>query len=189
MKALLDRLLGRGGAPLDAVRWAVVDCETSGLDTKRDRLLAVGGVAVRGERVDYADAFAATVRQESPSAAENILVHGIGGDAQRAGQPLEEVMAAFDAWAGEGALAAFHSPFDAAFLRRKIGFDLARLLPALFPGRKLDALDDWLEAFAIGASATAELLLVALAEARRQGIATLPALARAQNGARWVNPR
>jgi DNA polymerase-3 subunit epsilon len=199
VKALLDRLLGRGGVPLASVRWVVVDCETSGLDLRRDRLLAVGGVAVRGDRVDYADAFAATVRQEQASAPDNILVHGIGGDAQRAGRPLDEVMAGFDHWTGEGVLAAFHSPFDAAFLRRKIGFDLARLLPALFPGRKIEALDDWLDAFAIGAparhdaladaAATAELLLVALAEARRQGIATLPALARAQNGERWLNPR
>lgn len=199
MIALLDRLLGRKATPLASVRWAVVDCETSGLDPKRDRLLAVGGVAVRGARIDPGDAFAATVRQDVPSAAANILVHGIGGDAQRAGQPLDAVMAAFDRWAGEGVLVAFHAPFDAAFLRRRIAFDLALLLPGLFPGRKLQALDDWLQAFAIDvpqrhdaladAAATAELLLVALAEAGRQRIATLPALARAQNGARWVNPR
>ncbi len=197
MRRLLDRLLGRGGAPLAGVRWVVVDCETSGLDMKRDRLLAVGGVAVRDARVDYGDAFSATVKQATPSAPGNILVHGIGGDAQRGGRPVDEVMAAFDAWAGEGVLAAFHAPFDAAFLKRPIDFDLAQLLPALFPGRRHQALDGWLQEFAIDApgrhealadaSATAALLLVALAEAGRQRITTLPALARAQNGARWLN--
>jgi DNA polymerase-3 subunit epsilon len=199
LRALLDRLLGRGGVPLAAVRWVVVDCETSGLDMKRDRLLAVGGVAVRDTRVDYGDAFSATVKQATPSAPGNILVHGIGGDAQRGGRPLDEVMAAFDAWVSEGVLAAFHAPFDAAFLKRPIDFDLAQLLPALFPGLGHKALDDWLQAFGIeaparhdalgDAAATAELLLVALAEAGRQRIATLPALAKAQNGARWLNPQ
>jgi DNA polymerase-3 subunit epsilon len=197
VKAFFNRLLGRGGAPLAGVRWGVVDCETSGLDLRRDRLLAVGAVAVRADRVDYGDAFAATVRQEAPSAPDNILVHGIGGDAQRGGRPLDEVMSGFDAWVGEGVLAAFHAPFDASFLKRRIDFDLAQLLPALFPGRGHKALDDWLQAFGIeaparhdalgDAAATAELLLVALAEAGRQRIATLSALANAQNGARWLN--
>jgi DNA polymerase-3 subunit epsilon len=139
------------------------------------------------------------VRQEAPSAPGNILVHGIGGDAQRGGRPLDEVMAAFDAWAGEGVPIAFHAPFDAAFLRREIRFDLAALLPSLFPGLGHKALDDWLRACGIeaparhdalfDAAATAELLLVALAEAGRQGVRTLPALAQVQAGARWLNAR
>ena len=38
--------------PLEPARWVVIDCETSGLDAARDRLLSVGAVCVRDGRVD-----------------------------------------------------------------------------------------------------------------------------------------
>jgi DNA polymerase III subunit epsilon len=188
--------------PLEAARWVVIDCETSGLDAARDRLLSVGAVAVREGRIDLAQAFEARVKQQAPSAADNILIHGIGGDAQLAGLPLPEVISSLDAYAGDAVPVAFHAPFDAEVLRRH-GFrprarwhDLARLAPALFPGRKAKLLEDWLAEFAIPAHArhdalgdafaTAQLLLVVLAEARRQGVATLEALRSAEASGRWL---
>ena len=45
-------------------RYVVVDVETSGLDMKRDRLIAIGAVAVVEARIDPADSFAAVLRQE-----------------------------------------------------------------------------------------------------------------------------
>lgn len=199
MKKVFDWLLGRGGTPASQVRWLVVDCETGGLDASRDRLLSVAGVALRGGRIDPADSYGAFVGQAAASAPENILVHGIGGDAQRAGQPLEEVMAAFDAWSGEGILVAFQAPFDAAFLKRKIGLDLARLAPALDPerARARRTLDDWLQEYGIevlerhdalaDAFASAQLLLVLLARAERQGVATDTGLMRLARDSRWVS--
>ena len=188
--------------PLEAARWVVIDCETSGLDAARDRLLSVGAVAVRDARIHLEDSFEARVRQEVPSAAENILVHGIGGDAQRSGAPLSEVVAALAAYAGEATPVAFHAAFDAAVLRRH-GFepaagwhDLAALAPALFPGRRAKTLDEWLAEFGIppdarhdalgDAFAAAQLLLVVLAEAGRQRVGTVEALARLARDGRWL---
>jgi DNA polymerase-3 subunit epsilon len=188
--------------PLESARWLVIDCETSGLDAARDRLLSVGAVMVREGRIDLAQAFEARVKQQAPSAADNILVHGIGGDAQLAGLPLPQVISSLAAYAGDAVPAAFHAPFDAEVLRRH-GFrprapwhDLARLAPALFPGRKAKLLEDWLAEFGIAAHArhdalgdafaTAQLLLVVLAEARRQGVATLEALRSAEGSGRWL---
>ena len=196
-----------GRTPLDTARWVVVDCETSGLDIARDRLLSVGAVAVRGGRVELAESFSALVAQAAPSAPENILIHGIGGDAQRAGQPLAAVMQNFLDFVGDGIPVAFHAPFDAGVLRRH-GFklraawlDLAVLVPALFPGKgnRESTLDHWLEVFAIPAHArhdalgdafaTAQLLLVALAEAKRQRVATVQALFRTEGAGRWLARR
>jgi DNA polymerase III subunit epsilon len=182
----------------------VIDCETSGLDAARDRLLSVGAVAVSDGRIELAHAFEARVQQHAPSAAENILIHGIGGDAQLAGSPLPEVVTKLDAYVGAAVPVAFHAPFDAAVLRRH-GFrarapwhDLAQLAPLLFPGRKAQQLDDWLAEFGIApharhdalgdAFATAQLLLIALAEARRQRIGTVEALRAVQGSRRWLSP-
>lgn len=187
--------------PLETARWAVIDCETSGLDARRDRLLSVAAVRVRANRIELGQAFSALVRQAEPSAPGNILVHGIGGDAQRSGRPLAAVIAELAAFI-EGALpVAFHAPFDEAVLTRAGlktpgWLDVARLAPALFPGRKARTLEEWLAEFSIrpagrhealaDAYATAELLLVLLAEAKRQRVATAEALLSLAASGRWL---
>jgi len=94
---------------LDAVRWVAVDCESSGLDAKRDRLLALGAVVVRAGRIEPAESFRALLRQERPSDPGNILVHGIGGEAQLAGRPAAEALEAFRAFLGDAVPVAFHA--------------------------------------------------------------------------------
>ena len=198
---LLRRLLASTrGASADAraARWVVIDCETSGLDPARDRLLAVGAVAVRGGRIDPADSFHALLRQETPSAAANILVHGIGAEAQLGGRPAAEALGALARHVGDGFPVAFHADFDSAVLDRAmpgagIGapwLDLARLAPALYPARAraTRSLDEWLAATGIAALrrhdaladafSTAQLLLVLLAEAERQRATTVGDLRR-----------
>ncbi len=187
---------------LQDAAWVVVDCETSGLDARRDRLLAVAAVEVRAGRVALERAYAAVLRQRMPSTADNILVHGIGGEAQLAGREPAAALQELAAFVGGAVPAAFHAPFDEEVLRRagfraeKKWLDLARLAPALFPGEKARHLDDWLAAFAIDcparhdaladAYATALLFLVLLAEARRQGILTLQALQKLAASSRWI---
>ena len=208
MRELFARLFGGGAVALRAARWAVVDCETSGLDPARDRLLAVAAVRVDGGRIDLGESFSAIVQQAAPSDASNILVHGIGGEAQRGGRPAAEALREFAAFLGEALPVAFHAPFDAEILRRAMRpaglraprgwLDLARLAPALLPGpgHERRALDDWLVHFGIwhparhdalaDAYATAQLLLVLLAEAERHGIGTVAELRRQERAGRWL---
>jgi DNA polymerase-3 subunit epsilon len=204
----LARLFGRRDAldatPPRALRWVVLDCESSGLDPDRDRLLSVGAVAVREGRVSHADAFGAVLQQSEASPAANILVHGIGAEAQLGGRAQGEALAEFLRYAGASPAVAFHAAFDRALLRRAIPawtprwLDLAQLAPALFPAhaKSCTSLDDWLAAFAIGhparhdavadAYATAQLLLVLLAEAERQGLSSTGELFAAERNRRWL---
>jgi len=208
----LARWLGRR-SPEDALaprtlRWVVLDCESSGLDPERDRLLSIGAVAVREGRIVHADAYGAVLRQAQASAAPNILVHGIGAEAQRRGQDPGTALAAFERYAAGAPLVAYHAAFDRALLGRAMAacglrwqprwLDLAQLAPALFPRRagSCKSLDDWLAAFSIGhparhdavadAYATAQLLLVLLAEAQNQGVATANELFAAERSRRWL---
>jgi signal-transduction protein with cAMP-binding, CBS, and nucleotidyltransferase domain/DNA polymerase III epsilon subunit-like protein len=189
---------------LAQARWVVIDCETSGLDAARDRLLSVGAVRVAGSRIELGGSLHAFVRQALPSAPENILVHGITGDAQLAGRPVEEVREELQRLVGEGIPVAFHARFDETVLRRhglrlrRNWVDLATLCPALFPRHspRGSSLDHWLAAFdippdgrhdALGdAFAAAQLLLVALKEADRQRIRSLEALLKLQRDIRWT---
>jgi DNA polymerase-3 subunit epsilon len=167
----------------------VIDCETSGLDPRRDRLLSIGALRVSGGRIDLADCFSSRVRAAAPSAADNILVHGIGGDAQLAAPPAEQVLPRFARFVGDAMPVAYHAWFDREVLRRAMApiglraprrwLDLEPLARDLFPRQKAASFDDWLGAFGIehagrhdallDALAAAELLLVLLAAARREG--------------------
>jgi DNA polymerase-3 subunit epsilon len=206
VKALLERWLGPREAA-GAARWVVVDCETSGLDVARDRLLSIGAVALQDGRIDLPGAFSRLLRQDAPSAAHNILVHGIGGDAQASGEEPARVLQEFVAFAGEGPLVAFHAPFDRAMLERaarahglrwkRRWLDAADLLRVLYAARSKQCrgLDDWLQAFGIAhdarhdaladAFATAQLMQVALAEARRHGFTSVRDVLGASAARRW----
>lgn len=195
--------------PLAAAPWVAVDCETSGLDLRADRLLSIGAVRLLDGRISVGDAFHLVVRQAEESPAGNIVIHGIGGEAQRGGIPPAEALSAFDAYAGEAVLVGYHSHFDRTMLERAMKeqgrapwrrqwLDLAQLLPALFASRAraCKSLDDWLRAMDIAvdgrhdaladAVATAQLFQVALAEAARQGVRGVRGLRNLAADARWA---
>lgn len=205
MSAWLGALFGAARQSVESARWVVVDCETSGLDPQHDRLISLAGVAVRGRRIATGEYFSAVLRQERPSARENILVHGIGRQRQAQGGEPEQVLAGFFAFAGDAPRVAYRAAFDRAVIARAAPgrergrwLDLARLLPVLFPERGAPAttLDAWLGAFAIAhparhdalgdAYATAQLLQIALAAGARQGFKTVAAVLRAADAGRWT---
>jgi len=181
--------------PLAEARFVVVDVETSGLDPRRDRLLAIGAVVVVAQRLQPGTGYDATVHSPVPSARDNILVHGITPDAQTGGLAPDEALMGFLELARHDVLVAFHAGFDQAVLdralREQLGVrlpnlwvDLAWLAPALVPaGYRHRALDDWLAEFGLRAHvrhsaasdafASAELLLILLAHAGAAGLETV----------------
>ena len=181
---------------LNEARFIVVDVETSGLDTRKDRLLSIGACAVEALRVRAGENYETILRREQASRHDNILIHGIGPQAQAGGTPPEESLMGFLEFAGKHPLVAFHAGFDQTMLdrdlRRMLGvrlpnrwLDLAQLAPALVPEARLPhaGLDEWLGYFRLRAHArhragddafaTAELFLVLLARARARGLTTV----------------
>jgi DNA polymerase-3 subunit epsilon len=198
------------GRPATSGRWVVVDVESSGLDAVNDSLIAVGALAVVDGAIDLADSFEVVLRQDAPSATDNIEVHGIGGTEQTQGEEPAIALAAFLDFVGKDPLVAFHAPFDATMLRRAvdrhlgIGFkrpwlDLADIAPLAWPryASRLQGLDDWLEAFSIPVAfrhraiadclATAQLLLRILPHARGIGAATAGELVSLSESNRWLS--
>jgi DNA polymerase-3 subunit epsilon len=184
---------------LAAARLVVVDTETSGLDARRDRLLAIGAVAIEAGRLRPGEGYDVTVRNMVPSARANVLVHGITPDAQTTGIAAGQALMGFLDLARHDVLLAFHAGFDQAVLaralREQLGvrlpnqwLDVARLAPVLAPDARLanGTLDDWLAYFGLrtharhravyDAFATAELMLILLARAARAGLTSISQL-------------
>lgn len=177
--------------PFNQGRYVVVDVESTGLDMRRDRLIAIGAVAVNRARIQLADSFEIVLRQSEVSDKGNILVHGIGGERQREGIEPAEALLRFLEYLGTSPLIAFHVAFDEAMIRRAcktyLGLDfrhpwldLAQVMPGLLPelARGHRSLDDWVHRFGItnharhnalaDALATAQLFLTVLPLARTQ---------------------
>ena len=184
---------------IESARLVVVDVETSGLDVRRDHLLAIGAVAVNAMALTPGDGYAAILGQRDPAVHETVVLHGIGPQMQAQGVEPEAALMDFLEFAGKDTLIAFHAGFDRAMLDRAMReilgvrllnrwIDLAWLMPALFPEHEdvRGGLDEWLTKFnlrakvrhraAFDAFVTAELLLVALQRARVRRLATLASL-------------
>lgn len=198
--------------PPGAARFVVADVEATGLDPRRDRLIAIGAVVVEAGRIELGRSFYAVLRQSEASSRENILVHGIGGTEQRAGQDPVEVLLGFLEFAGKAPLVGFHAAFDDAMIRKAMRevldepyerrwIDLAQLAPELLPeeARARTHLDAWLERFGIevfsrhdavaDALATAQLLLALLPLAAERRVATVQAMLWDPGAARWLGGR
>lgn len=211
---LWSRLFGAGASrAIDERRWVVLDVETTGLDMHHDRLLAIAAVAVTFDdaatpRIALRDSFEAVLHHDSASTdKDNILIHGIGVGAQRAGAPPREVLTAFERWTGRSPLLAFHAAFDRTMieramkdaLQRKVNnpwLDLDPVARALHPRFGARALDDWLDHFGISCAvrhqaaadtlATAELLLRLWPVARQMQCASFVGLKELAENQRWL---
>jgi DNA polymerase-3 subunit epsilon len=208
--SILSRILGGRQGEAPEPRCVVIDTETAGLDPARDALLAIGAVAVDGGGMDVADTFEATVHNERQSDVDNVLVHGLGREAQRAGTPAAEALAAFHAYVAGAPCIGFHCEFDRAVLGRAASeagvalaraqwLDLAELARALEPERYrrgARSLDDWLDVYGVAtharhsaagdALATAELWLKLRAQAARRGDRGFDALSQLARARRWL---
>ena len=197
-------------APAAEARWVVIDVESSGLNPRRDSLIAVGAVAVVARRIALEQSYYRVLRQESPSDTENILVHRIATAEQLGGADPREALIGLLEFAGKAPCAGYNASFDAAMLERAARIwlgerlrltwlDLAWLARAVAreTAGARQPLDVWLKAFGIpsaarhhalaDALATAQLLLVLERKAAEQGIRTVPALRKAAAGERWLS--
>jgi DNA polymerase-3 subunit epsilon len=195
---------------LSLARLVALDLETTGPNMHADRIISIGAVAVTGRTVRHDDAFEVVVRQERESASDNILIHQIGGQQQRAGADPVGALVAFLEYLDGAVAVAFRAEFDETVLERELRaclgirarirfLDLACILPALVPGTQNDTLDDWASHFGLppigrhhaiaDAYANAQLLLLALDRARELGLDTTRDLLSLEKSQRWLGRR
>jgi DNA polymerase III subunit epsilon len=192
-----------------AMRFVVVDVESTGLRPYRDHLIAIGAVPVEENLVHLERGFEVVLRQAKPSANGNILVHGIDGTTQTSGRDPVEALIEFLEYARKDLLVGFHANFDRVMIaraaRQALGIepenpwlDLAVLAPELLPeqARGASTLDHWTERLGIenparhnavaDALVTAQLLQVTLAAARQRGLNQGADLVDIERAGRWL---
>ena len=189
-------------------RYVVADVETSGLNMQKDSLISIGAVAVVNGQIDFHDVFEVVLRQDEVSTHANILLHGIGGLAQREGVAPPDALIAFLRYLGKAPLVAYHALFDQTMIERamqdflgvKFGqqwIDLAWVMPELFREHIAEqvGLDDWIAIFGIeniqrhnavsDAYATAKLLQTAIARGMLRGAPSPGSFVDIEKARRW----
>lgn len=118
--------------PLDAVRFCVLDCETTGLDPRRHRIVSIGAVAVTEGQIDLGDTFEILLRVRFNTAAT--LVHGITRSETRDALDEPDALAALLDYLGDGVIVGHHISHDL----RMIDAALARYGELQLQNRHLD---------------------------------------------------
>jgi DNA polymerase-3 subunit epsilon len=101
-----------GETPIDAVRFVVVDTETTGLNPRTDRIVTIGAVAVRDREFVLDDSFSALLEVERYTEAGT--GHGITRDQSRGGLAEPDALAAFLDYLRDGVIVGHHIGHDIA---------------------------------------------------------------------------
>lgn len=96
--------------------YVAVDLETTGLDPRRDQILSLGWVVLRGPRIELASARHEVVRVQGAIPANTAVIHQITDDDAAAGGDLANALAALLADLAGRVLIAHHCHVELGFL-------------------------------------------------------------------------
>jgi DNA polymerase-3 subunit epsilon len=121
--------------PVSAVRFVVLDSETTGLDPRRDRLITIGAVAVEDGEIRLDDSFEVLLKMDYNHS--SVTVHGITRDEASEGMDEPEALELFLDYLRDGVIVGHHIGHDVQTLNagyeRHWGFQLKN--------RALDTMD------------------------------------------------
>jgi len=114
-------------SPVRAVRFVVLDTETTGLDPRRDRIITIGAVAVVNGEILIEDSFEALVKIAFNDS--SITVHGITRDeSQQGGMEERDALLGFLEYLRDGVIVGHHIGHDVETIgyacERNFGFRL-----------------------------------------------------------------
>jgi DNA polymerase III subunit epsilon len=114
---------GRRAGPAAGEHWrraeyCVIDVETTGLNLRRDDVISVGLVPVRGGRITVADSYYRLVRPRRAPSPRSIVVHGLRDADLAAAAPAAEVAAELGGLLAGQVVVAHAAWIERAFLSR-----------------------------------------------------------------------
>jgi DNA polymerase III subunit epsilon len=100
--------------------WVALDCETTGLDLRRDQIIAIGAVRIASNRLLTSQRLELLVRPERAITAASVRVHGLReSDVAQGLEPRQAMRLLLD-FIGSRPLVGYYLEFDVAMLNREI---------------------------------------------------------------------
>lgn len=193
----------RTGLPLDRLEFVAIDIETTGLDPRRDEIVALAAVPFAGGRPSLERAWTSLVNPGRPIPPEARAIHGISDDAVRDAPRIDVALREFLAVCRGRPIVAHTAGFDLTVINRAARtaglaqldsdvLDIGVIAHGLYPSwwdLTLEGLARLLEVepldrhTALGDAITAGLLFVRMmAPLQRRGISTLAGLLKLERG-------
>ena len=103
-----------------ADEWVTLDCETTGLDVRRDQIISVGAVRIAGNRLMTSERLELLIRPEREMSAEAVKVHQLRERDVSHGMASEAAMRRLLHFIGSRPLVGYYLEFDVAMLNKEI---------------------------------------------------------------------
>ncbi len=103
-----------------ADEWVSVDCETTGLNPRKDDIIAIGAVRIVGNRVMTSEALQLLVKPSRAISADAVKVHGLRERDVAQGLDIDDAMRQLLAFIGPRPLVGYYLEFDVALINRAI---------------------------------------------------------------------
>jgi DNA polymerase-3 subunit epsilon len=111
------RFLFEPGPPDEVVS---IDCETTGLNPRRDDIVTIAAIKIRGARILTSERFEATLRPEAPMKPDAIKIHRLREADVAEGLAIRRVLPQFLHFIGGRPLVGYYLDFDVAMLNRHV---------------------------------------------------------------------
>ncbi len=106
--------------PMEAVEFVIFDTETTGLDSRKDKLLSIGAVRLKNQQIEVDDSLDLLVYQPNLRGGREVEVHGILPGRSQQGISERIAIERFVAYAQDSVLVGHHVGFDVAMLNKSI---------------------------------------------------------------------
>lgn len=114
-----------------------VDCETTGLNPRKDDIISIAAIRIKGSRILTSEAFRATVKPKAQMAADAIKVHQIRKSEAAQGWALQDILPGFLKFIGSRPLVGYWIDFDARMLNKGV----QHFLKISLPNQRIDVCD------------------------------------------------
>ncbi|UFH58055.1 3'-5' exonuclease [Sulfurovum mangrovi] len=112
----------------------VFDCETTGLDPKRDEIISIGAVKVKKNKILTDEAIHLYIEQKRDISAKSITVHKIRNCDLEGAVTVEEAVERFLYYIGNRKLAGYYLEFDVAMINKYT----KKMLGITLPNRQVE---------------------------------------------------
>ncbi|WP_372746469.1 PolC-type DNA polymerase III [Lutibacter sp.] len=131
----------RNYSSYENIRFVCLDTETTGFDYDNDRILCIGAVAIKNNKILVSDSFEVYIQQEVFNK-ETVKIHGIRRNGTEKKVSEEEALIQFLEYLDDAVIIAHHTKFDLTMInealkRLKIGPIKSRQLDTNFIHKKI----------------------------------------------------
>ena len=140
-------------ANFEDIRFVALDTETTGFDYENDRILCIGAVAIKNNKILVSDAIEIYVKQDVFNK-ETVKIHGIRKDGNELKFSEEEAIIKFIDYLDDAVIVAHHTAFDVTMInlalkRLKVGPLESKQLDTNYIHKKIAKTDTYKKIFSL----------------------------------------